>query len=452
MHAEVNVEETVDPGPPVVVNSNFDNATDSPHARSQDISFDNKNNSGDKDPHDDHFPDVDEDDNSVVDLDIVHDVNEDINHEDDDGSVFSYHHYSKRDDSKDDHDTDEDEEDDASIQSTTANDKAPLLESTHGDINQSLLQRHASHIKKGYSDVPFTQIERAKVDLLILQHDSRSPLNDYQKTWRWAQQLSKDPSKFCTPVTRDSVVNMLMKRYDLECTKPTTKSYFLPGAKQWIDITTHDFLSQLYSLLSDPSVMADENLLFPNGRVFGSPSSEKRHPTDDLSDITDGDLYKMAHKAHVKLPGDILVPIIFFIDKTHVDAKGRLTLEPVSFTLGIFTKEARKKEQFWKPIGYVPNLTNAKAKNSLSKATDYHYVLDVIFESFYQAQQANGIAWIFKYKGKDHKTLMKIPILLIIGDTEGHDKLCGHYVCRYVSNSPSLYNCEICPIAIHHSY
>ena len=40
---------------------------------------------------------------------------------------------------------------------------------------------------------------------------------------------------------------------------------------------------------------------------------------------------------------DLLCPVILFIDKTHIDSKLRLTLEPVTFTLGIFTKEVRKR-------------------------------------------------------------------------------------------------------------
>ena len=64
-----------------------------------------------------------------------------------------------------------------------------------------------------------------------------------------------------------------------------------------------------------------------------------------LRDINDGSVYHDAFLHYIQVPGtDILVPIIFYIDKTktHVDQQGRLCLEPVSFTLGIFKKEIKE--------------------------------------------------------------------------------------------------------------
>ena len=65
-------------------------------------------------------------------------------------------------------------------------------------------------------------------------------------------------------------------------------------------------------------------------------------------------------------------------------------------------------------------------------------MMTVILSSLVKLQQTGGIAWRLKYKGVVHDVVLKIPVLFIIGDNEGHDKLCGRYLssqaerlCRY---------------------
>jgi hypothetical protein len=80
------------------------------------------------------------------------------------------------------------------------------------------------------------------------------------------------------------------------------------------------------------------------------------------------------------MPGDLVIPLIFFIDKTFVDALGRLTIEPVSFTLAIFKKEFCQRAEFWCTLGYIPNQDNVRSSlKPLDKAIDYHYALSLIF-------------------------------------------------------------------------
>jgi hypothetical protein len=42
---------------------------------------------------------------------------------------------------------------------------------------------------------------------------------------------------------------------------------------------------------------------------------------------------------------------------------------------------------------------------------------------------------------------MFLPVMYIIGDTEGHDKLCGRYLCRNKINRP----CRYCNISFENS-
>ena len=74
----------------------------------------------------------------------------------------------------------------------------------------------------------------------------------------------------------------------------------------------------------------------------------------------------------------------------------------------------------------------------LKKISDYHAMMDEILNSFKQAQQ-EAIAWILEYKSQNYKVYFRCPVMFIIGDTDGHDKLIGKYgnrnntarLCRY---------------------
>ena len=68
--------------------------------------------------------------------------------------------------------------------------------------------------------------------------------------------------------------------------------------------------------------------------------------------------------------------------------------------------------------------------DSSDKAQDYHFILSFILSSLKDAQEHVGISWKLKYQEKVLDVVMKIPILFVIGDTEGHDKLCGKYLNR----------------------
>jgi hypothetical protein len=70
---------------------------------------------------------------------------------------------------------------------------------------------------------------------------------------------------------------------------------------------------------------------------------------------------------------------------------------------------------------------------------DYHSMLNILLRSFKEAQKS-PIIWKFQIENLPIVTVsLKIPVMFVIGDTEGHDKLCGRYssrkqptrLCRY---------------------
>jgi hypothetical protein len=60
----------------------------------------------------------------------------------------------------------------------------------------------------------------------------------------------------------------------------------------------------------------------------------------------------------------------------------------------------------------------------------YHDILDALLASVVQLQSKGGVPFSFTYRGKRYDVNLKVFLMFIIGDTEGHDKLCGRYNSR----------------------
>ena len=322
---------------------------------------------------------------------------------------------------------------------------------------RDLLDRYEKHTASGFANMPIPSDMKVKIELINILREGCAPLNLIKKIWEWARKAVLQEIDFTDSCTRASVIKFLKQRYGtLGICNPIVDKVLLPNAQQSIDIVRFDFLDQLYSLLSDPDINRPENLIFPGDDPFEAP--EKIKPNHQMTDFIDGSVYRIAYHEHVKIPGtDVLCPIIFFIDKTYVDRQGRLTLEPISFTLGIFNKSTRRKFRAWHTLGFVNNFANIRYtgdSTAADKAQDYHFILDTILSSYVIAQQKNGVLWKLKYRivdGEQYKKLsrtvsLKIPLLLVLGDTEGHDKLCGKYSSRPKKNSemPMGHMCRYC--------
>jgi hypothetical protein len=202
----------------------------------------------------------------------------------------------------------------------------------------------------------------------------------------------------------------------------------------------HDFSASLYTLLCDDELMHISNLLLDENDIYKPP--EKPMPNSQIDDINTGEVWFNAYSRYVKIENlDILCPIIFFIDKTHTDKNGRLCIEQVRFTLGIFKRNVRNQSRAWRSIGYIMDQAHILnlSRDKTAKMQDYQYMTEIILESYKKAQQ-NSIAWDLKVIGKLKKVSFLIPTLFIIGDTDGHDKIVGKFgtrnanvkrLCRY---------------------
>ena len=99
------------------------------------------------------------------------------------------------------------------------------------------------------------------------------------------------------------------------------------------------------------------------------------------------------------------------------------------FTLGWFRREFRMSVDAWKSLGNIPGKLGdlipqgdfTKSQLGAMRLNDWHCVLRCLMSDVKQLQKQNGLHWVLF----GQQVMLQIPIMFIIGDIEGHDKLCS---------------------------
>jgi hypothetical protein len=302
---------------------------------------------------------------------------------------------------------------------------------------QGLYDKKVQHGVKGYAQAPMEKETQHLVKLLHLMKTHGAPLGLFDEVVSWCEEANESAGLFVDGappmMKRTPLLRELTKRFNLGGLKPIQTSVWLPNAGVHLNVTTHDAQEAIVSLLMDPELMKDENLLFFNQDNPFAPPAAGPLPEDHLfADINTGQDMRDGYNFHCKIRGrDILVPIMFFIDKTHTDLHGNLCQEPVSFTLGILNRETRNNPRAWRSLGYIPNQSvHTTAAQALGKLSDYHVVLKHILKGLLDLQKEGGFRWKFKYKDKIYDAVFVTAFFCLTGDTEGQDKASGRYSCR----------------------
>ena len=305
------------------------------------------------------------------------------------------------------------------------------IQSISSCCNELNVQYH-QHSNSGYMNT----YENKKIHIICIQllhilKSANAPLYLYDSIIKWAKNsasnheinfmLDKIPN-------RKQVLIDLAKMYNIAGLNPVVKCIQLTGSGQQVNIVCHSFKQCLYSLFSDKNLMHESNLLITKDDPYSKNKfNQKMYVIDD---IDTGTVYKQAYNAYIKPDTlEVLLPIIFFIDKTHIDTHGRWCLEQIRFTLGIFNRSTRNLAKAWRTIGYIPDKQNIKTVNAIQGYIDYHQMIKVILEEFNDCQDQK-IAWNVCLDDKEYPMHFITRILFIIGDSEGHDKLASRYLCR----------------------
>ena len=279
-----------------------------------------------------------------------------------------------------------------------------------------------------------------EVELLSILHKAKAPLYLYDLLMRWARDARDEEYSFNSK-PRKTVLESLYKKFDVQGIRPWTVPVQLTR-NQTVKVVVHDFREAVYMLLNDPTLVSDENLIFKGQTPMVAPDPKP----DKLDDVDTGAAYISAWKKYCTGSQDVLCPLIFFIDKTTTDLHGNLTLESVFFTLGIFNRKTRRSPHAWMSLGNVINQSRSeyKKKSSQERLDDYHRVLSVLFTDVKKVQRDGGLSFEIPYKGSRHSVVLKMPVLFIVGDTEGQDRL----ACRFSNRSAKVKKlCRYCTVS-----
>lgn len=275
----------------------------------------------------------------------------------------------------------------------------------------------------------FTSPEKAAIQLLQILDKCGARLGLFDDIMKWAADSVKHYVKPfpLPPIKRSSLIHKLSQKYGLDHSSPIANTISLPGSNKDCQIITSSFRHSVFSILNNPVLMQEKNLIFKGP----SPTTPPTRNPDFIDDIDTGSRYIDSWNHLCTQPNDVLCPVEIYIDKTFCDAKGKLNSEPVTFTLGIFNRKAKYHTHFWRTLGYIPNAHLKKAtKQKGDKSHDYHACLEHIFCEMAAVMNSAGITWTIFFKGKTHYVKMKFCILMVIGDNEGQDKLCSRYNCH----------------------
>ena len=241
---------------------------------------------------------------------------------------------------------------------------------------------------------------------------------------------------------RKTVISKIAQEYGLHNVRPRIQQVRLPATNIEAEIVVFPFGDMLLSLLTNPVAMQEENLLVD----LNDPYKKPKYGGDDgyLDDLDTGEKAVTAHEKYCTGEHDILASIIGFLDKTHLDLKGKLTLEPFMFTLMLFKRQYRVKAEAWRPMGYIPNIEHlAPRAKPEDKLRDYHFCLRIVMSEMIEYQKLGGIAWTLRGGQGNIPCRLQIPLHFIIGDTEGHDKLAGRKVDHASGKSRQCRCCDI---------
>jgi hypothetical protein len=319
--------------------------------------------------------------------------------------------------------------------------------------------------------------DRAGLRLLALLDKSNASLYVYDAVTKWIEEEGIGSND--TPLDlreanlpcRSTLLSHLIAHYDLASLAPFKNLCYLPGSKKVVEVTCHQFEANVKSLLDDKNLMKKENLNLDDPE---DPTYFHTEEPELYTDVHTGSAFRSALWKCKDLQGNIvLIPIIIFIDATVIDVHGRMRLEPVTFTLAIFNYETRMKPEAWRTLGFIrsvdsntidlsaqltkeqlrdmklPSKKDDRSKKSSGyvppSRRDYHAILYCIMDGVRKVHKKGGLYWKFTYDGikePDRLVLVKFPVLFIMGDTEGHNKLCALVGgASAISNNPLCRYC-----------
>ena len=202
------------------------------------------------------------------------------------------------------------------------------------------------------------------------------------------------------------------------------------------------FLSQLKDLLDSQIAKDPKNLCFNGYRKY-EPLSNKQ-----FQEVLSSNWYSRTWDKQVLDDKTFLIPIVFYVDKTGTDLLQCYPLEPLMFSMCIFTNKTLQNASAWRHLGFLPlshpqltskstskkkkntshilskeNSNNSKHKKTESSIQFYHQCLFELLEDF-KNLQTNPPEISLSLGGVAKTCHVLFPVSFIVGDKLSQNGLC----------------------------
>jgi hypothetical protein len=119
-------------------------------------------------------------------------------------------------------------------------------------------------------------------------------------------------------------------------------------------------------LLADPTLMHPKNI-DPGYDIFTGKSVGCQDGC--YGKIHMGDAWEPTRKIFCgdNNPMNMPISLVIFGDKSYLNLHGSISSLPIMFALTCFNQESRNKEEFWRPLAFVPNLSYGALSTKNSK-------------------------------------------------------------------------------------
>jgi Plavaka transposase len=185
------------------------------------------------------------------------------------------------------------------------------------------------------------------------------------------------------------------------------------------------FLEQLQDLMSSSEFTSTSNLVV---NIHKEPScwfGKYVTPAgQEQLEVHSGSWYNRTYDELITNPHlDLLMPIIFYIDKTGTDVMQRFPLEPLMFSTTLLKREIREKASAWRHLGFVPPCDDAAA-TAESSMQSFHNCLSTLLSGLVELQR-NPPTVEFSVDNRSFRKRLLLPVAFVIGDQLSQDKHCG---------------------------
>jgi hypothetical protein len=286
--------------------------------------------------------------------------------------------------------------------------------------------------------IPATDLSPWEEKLLILITDNSISLTVYDAIMQWASAAAKDKYEFNGPSVT-TVLKKMTDRYKSFVGDRQTKTVLTMGdTSEAVNIYKFDAKQQIQRLLLDETLMSDA---LWKGAYSVDSTNEEEIVYGELNTGSWWNETERRMSAKLQVENHYLCPLIFFIDGTHADEKGRLEVEPVLLTLGNMRSSKRRTDKAQILLGFVPTYPRCSEERARDRRfrntkpkylTYYHRCLEIILSDVKKlCEEDNGVLMDVVGLGKVH---LHFEVAMFLGDTKGQDMLC----CMYASKSADL--------------